>query len=63
MQHDCSNKLNLDPRVGGRVVCGQKVCYHVSTFRDSNKFDLQHDHVLKKLNFYLFIASPGWALG
>ena len=28
-------------------VCGQNSCYHVAAF------DMQHDHVLKKLNFDL----------
>ena len=28
------------------------ICYSV-------KFDMQHDHVLKKLNFYLLTPSPG----
>ena len=34
-------------------VYGQHICYHVATFRDANKFDMQYDHVLKKLNFDL----------
>ena len=27
------------------------ICYRVAKFLDTNKFDMQHDHVLKKLNF------------
>ena len=37
---------------------GANICYHVATFREFNKFDMQHDHVLKKLNFYLLTPSP-----
>ena len=65
MQHGIVlKKLNLyllTPRVregrrgggGGGGLCEQNICYHVATFRDSHKFDMQHDHVLKKLNFDL----------
>ena len=49
MQHDIVlKKLNFDlltPRVSGGVL-GQNICYHVARFRDSNKFDMQHYHVL-----------------
>ena len=40
---------------GGGVgkVCGQNVCYHVVTLRDSLQFDVQHDIDLKKFNFDL----------
>ena len=35
---------------GGRWgICGQNICYHDASFRDSNTFDMQHDHVLKKI--------------
>ena len=37
----------------GGGVCGQGIFYHVAAFRDSLKFEIQHDHVLKKLNFDL----------
>ena len=42
-------------RGGGGVgeVCGQNVCYHVVTLRDSLQFDMQHDIDLKKFNFDL----------
>ena len=50
MQHDhVLKKWNFDlltPRVG---VCRQNICDHVATFRDYNKFDMQLDHVLKKV--------------
>ena len=36
------------------------ICYQVATFRDSNKFDMQHDHVLEKLNFDLNPRVNGW---
>ena len=26
-------------------------------------FDMQHDHVLRKLNFDLLTSSPGWGYG
>ena len=38
----------------------QNNCYHVDLFRDSIQFEMQLDHVLKKLNFDLFTSSPGW---
>ena len=46
-------RLNL-PRLaeggwGGGVVCGQNICYYISVVRDSLKFDMQHSHVLKKV--------------
>ena len=36
---------------GGVGVCGQNICYHAAAFCDSLSNDMQHDHVLKKLNF------------
>ena len=36
----------------------QNICYHVATFRDSNKFNIQQGHVLKKMNLDLLIQSP-----
>ena len=44
---------------GGGGGLGQSICYHVATFRDSNIFEKQHDHVLKKLSFDLFTPSLG----
>ena len=41
------------------VICGQNICYHVAIFHDSNKFYMQHDHVLKKLNFDLLTLGSG----
>ena len=38
-------------------VCSQNSCYHVAAFRDSIKLDMQHDYVLKKLNFDLLTRS------
>ena len=38
-------------------VCRQNSCYHVAAFRDSISLDMQHDHVLKKLNFDLLTRS------
>ena len=64
MQHYIILKtLNIDlltHRVRG--VCRQKNCYNIATFRDSNKsdkFDMQHDHVLNRLIFDLLAPSPG----
>ena len=59
-------RLNLPTRLverrggggGGGVVCGQNICYYISVVRDSLKFDMQHSHVLKKLNFNLLTPSP-----
>ena len=31
-------------------VCRLNICYHVATFRDSNKFVMQHVHVQEKFN-------------
>ena len=35
------------------------MCFHVAAFSDSNKFDMQHDHNQKILNFdpipYVFL--------
>ena len=31
--------------------------------RDSLKLDMQHDHVLKKLNFHLLTPTPGHSGG
>ena len=42
------------------------ICYHVSAFLIPFNFDMQHDHVLKKLNFDLLTPSPwlwGWWVG
>ena len=53
-------RLNL-PRLvegGGGGVCGQNICYYISVVRDSLKFDMQHSHVLKKLNFNLLTPCP-----
>ena len=40
-------------------MCSMCICYHVATIRDSILFDMQHDHVLKKLNSDLLNPSPG----
>ena len=45
------------PQGRGGGVCRQTICYHFATFRDSNKFDMQHDHVLKKMNFDLMVPK------
>ena len=47
----------------GVGVCGQSICYHVAAFRDSLIFDMQHNHVLKKLNFDLLTTSLGRGRG
>ena len=44
-------------------VCGQNICYLVATFCDSNKFDMQHDHVLKKVNLDIFTLRSGVCVG
>ena len=73
MQHDIVLKklefLPFDPRVmggggGGGGGFGQNICYLVATFCDFNKFDMQHDHVLKKLKFDILTQrSSGWVCG
>ena len=63
MQNDVVlKKLNFfTPRVRGPA--GKTICYLVAKFYDSNKFDLQLDSVLKKLNFdVLTQSSSGWVL-
>ena len=48
----CSEKVEFWPHfLSLGEVCRQNSCYHVAAFRDSFQFDMQHDHVLKKLNF------------
>ena len=37
--------------MGAGGVCGQNSCHHVAAFCGSIYFNMQHDHVLKKLNF------------
>ena len=55
MQHDHVLKSKFDPfdpdnRVRGwGGVCGQNTCYHVAAFDYSHSFNMQHDHVLKKV--------------
>ena len=39
------------------MVVGRNICFHVAAFRDSLLFDIQHEYVLKKLNFYLLTQS------
>ena len=54
----------LIPRVRG--VCGLNICFQVGCcICDSIYFDMQHDRVLKKLNFDLLTPSPGslWVCG
>ena len=48
---------------GGKGGDAGKYCYHVAIFRDSNLFDMQHDHVLKKLNFDLLNLRSGGGEG
>ena len=60
--------LPTDPihRLGGVVgggVCGQNICYHVAAFVILFNFDMQHDHVLKQLNFDLLTPYPGSGRG
>ena len=58
MHCDCILKtLNFDllippPRVG-RGVYGQNICYHVAACIIPFNLIMQHDHILKKLNFGL----------
>ena len=49
--------LNLTTMVG--VSAGKKNCYHAAAFGDYLLVDMQHDHVLKKLNIDLLTQSPG----
>ena len=48
---------------GGGGGCGQIICYHVAAFVILFNFDMQHDHVLKKLNFDLLTPYPGSGRG
>ena len=43
--------------------CGQNICYHVAAFHDSIEFDMEHDHVLKKLNYDYLTPTPGSVVG
>ena len=43
-------------------VCGQSICYHAAAFRDMLKIDMQHDHVLKKLNFDLLTPVKSYKI-
>ena len=45
--------------MGGGRGCGQNICYLVAILCDSNKYDMQHDHVLKKLYFDQLTPFPG----
>ena len=61
-------KLNFDlltpyPRVVWGGVCRQHICYHVAALRDCLKFNIQHDHGPKKLNFDLLTRSWGGVCG
>ena len=62
----CSEKswiLTYWPHPQGRgrgvEVCRQIICYHAAALSDSLEFDIQHDHVLKKLNFDLKPQGQG----
>ena len=47
----------------GRGGLQANICYHFAAFGDSLKFDMQHDHVLKKLHYdplALTTGSSGW---
>ena len=41
----------------------QNIYYHVAAFCDSNKFDMEHDQDLKKLNFDTLTSSPRSGVG
>ena len=44
----------------GGGVCRKNICYYAATICDSHKFDMQPDHVLKKLNYdFLTLKSDG----
>ena len=63
MQHDYILKTldfyHLQGSQGGRGVMQAKYLAPCCFNLDSLKFDMQHDHVLKKPNFDLLIPSPG----
>ena len=47
------NVLTFDPTKGVNVYVGPEYVLACCCIRDSLLFDMQHDHVLKKLNFDL----------
>ena len=49
--------------MGQGGVCWQNICYHAAAFGDSLEYDMQHDHVLKKLNFVILTPCPGSGRG
>ena len=51
--------LNLICNMTIFCVCGQNICYPVAAYVILLNFDMQHDHVLKKLNFDLLTPSGG----
>ena len=65
MQRDIVLKkliFDLSP-LGSGGVCRQNICFNVATFRGSNKFDMQHHHILEKLNYDLLINPSGRGRG
>ena len=52
--------LTPSPGSGEGVGYADKnICFHIAAFLDFPYFDMQHDHVFKKLSFDLLAASPG----
>ena len=49
--------------MGGGGSAGKYNCYHVAIFLNCLSFDMQHDHVLKKLNFDLLTPTRGSRCG
>ena len=65
----CSEKVAFSPKDPflrgegwGMGVCRHNVCYHVAAYVILFKFDMQHDHVLKKLNFNILPQSSTGSL-
>ena len=46
-------------QLGSGGAWGHNICYLVATFVIPINYDMQHDHVLKKMNFDLSPSSPG----
>ena len=52
------NVLTFDPTPGSMVCVRTEYVLACCCIRHSLLFDMQHDHVLKKLNFDIFTPTP-----
>ena len=56
--------LTLSPRVFfEREGLRAKHLAPFAAFRDFNRFNMQHDHVLTKINFEFLTLGSGWSTG